>query len=132
MKNRQYNVLGIMSGTSCDGIDLAYCRFTYSRHNQWEFAINEAETIPYDRQWQKRLSAAINLNQRDIEPFNLSYTALLNKVILEFIDRKEITELDLICSHGHTVWHKPEQGLTFQIGNLSLVAQNMPLSLIHI
>ena len=126
MKNRQYNVLGIMSGTSCDGIDLAHCRFTFSQDNQWEFAINESETIPYDRRWQKRLSTAINLHQRDIESFNLSYTALLNKVILEFIDRTEITELDLICSHGHTVWHKPEQGLTFQIGNLSLIAQNMP------
>ena len=100
MKNRQYNVLGIMSGTSCDGIDLAHCRFTFSQDNQWEFAINEAETIPYDRRWQKRLSAAINLHQRDIESLNMSYTALLNKVILEFIDRTEITELDLICSRS--------------------------------
>lgn len=130
MKNRQYHVLGIMSGTSCDGIDLAYCQFTYSQNNQWEFVIIKAQTISYDLQWQKHLSAAINLHQSDIESLDMAYTALLNSVILEFIDRTKITELDLICSHGHTVWHKPDQGLTFQIGNLSLIAQNMPCPII--
>lgn len=126
MKKRMYTVVGVMSGTSCDGIDLAYCQFHISEENKWSYSILEAQTIPYDPVWQTQLSESVLITPDDIHELNCSYTALLNEVILAFIQRHDLRGLDLICSHGHTVWHKPERGMTLQIGNLKSIADNMP------
>jgi anhydro-N-acetylmuramic acid kinase len=126
MKKRQFSVIGVMSGTSCDGIDLAYCQFKQLAKNKWSYSIVHARTIPYDAAWQEKLLNVINAQPSAIGEINRAYTALVNKVILTFIDDFELTDLDLICSHGHTVWHKPKEGLTLQIGNLESIADGMP------
>lgn len=126
MKKGRYNVVGVMSGTSCDGIDLAHCQFRLSDENKWSYAILQATTVPYSGAWHKQLSESVRIDPDRIHELNSSYTALLNEVILAFIHQNGLKDLDLICSHGHTVWHKPEQGLTLQIGNLESIADNMP------
>ena len=126
MKKRQFKVIGVMSGTSCDGIDLAYCQFKELAKNKWSYSIMHARTIPYDAAWQEKLLAVINTHPSYIAAVNKDYTALVNKVILGFIDELKIADLDLICSHGHTVWHRPHEGLTLQIGNLESIADGMP------
>jgi anhydro-N-acetylmuramic acid kinase len=126
MKKAKYNVIGVMSGTSCDGIDLAHCELSVTDDNQWGYSIIKAQTIPYNSLWQRRLSAAVTLDKTAVQALDLAYTSLLNRTILDFIHEFKISELDLICSHGHTVWHKPGQGITWQIGNLESIAQGLP------
>ncbi|WP_298520618.1 anhydro-N-acetylmuramic acid kinase [uncultured Kordia sp.] len=112
----QYKVIGVMSGTSLDGIDLAYIHFEKAAH--WKFKILVAETIPYHKIMEKDLQDAIHYNNRDLGRFDTYYTKELAKVINSFIEKHNITDVDAVCSHGHTILHQPEKGITHQIGNL--------------
>ncbi|MFO7719438.1 MAG: anhydro-N-acetylmuramic acid kinase [Gillisia sp.] len=120
MKKNEYKVLGVMSGTSLDGIDLAYLEFNKQQH--WEFQIIKAETIPYSSEWRKKLAQAINFNIEELKALDENYTSYLAEIISEFIKKHEIIALDAVCSHGHTVKHEPENGITLQIGNLPELA----------
>lgn len=120
MENKTYHVLGVMSGTSLDGIDLAFVTFT--RSNQWEFKINIAETISYSTNWKQRLAQGINLDPDKLQTLDEEYTEYLANVITGFIERHNL-QVDAVCSHGHTIKHEPENGLTLQIGNLPQLAE---------
>ena len=111
-----YNVLGVMSGTSIDGIDLCYCSFTIDK--VWSFRIIKCETIIYDINWVEKLSCAISLSKYEIPILNKEYTSYLASVINHFIKKNKLTEIDFISSHGHTVFHKPEINYSFQLGNI--------------
>lgn len=120
MKKNEYHVLGIMSGTSLDGIDIAHLFF--EKGESWSYKIISAETIPYPREWQEVLEQAVSYEKNRLEIINKEYTAYLAEVINEFISRNEIKDLDAVCSHGHTIKHEPENGFTLQIGNLPELA----------
>lgn len=112
----QYNVIGVMSGTSLDGIDIAYIQF--EKNERWKFKILVAETIPYESITEQQLREAIHYNSVKLQKLNTSYTELLAENIQKFIQKHHITNLDAVCSHGHTILHQPENGITYQIGNL--------------
>ena len=117
MKKDQYYVIGVMSGTSLDGIDLAYVFF--KKEKNWRFRLLHTLTVPYSEVWKEKLSRAISFSDKEINSLNIEYTAYLSQIISAFISEKEITQLDAVCSHGHTIFHNPEAGHTLQIGNLS-------------
>lgn len=120
MLRNEYFVIGVMSGTSLDGVDLCYLRFSFQ--NKWRFEILNATTIPYPIDWTHKLS---NLTCYSIEELALiddAYTNYLGAVINEFISTFSISRIDFIASHGHTALHQPERGLTYQIGNLNQIA----------
>ncbi len=121
MKNNHYKVLGVMSGTSLDGIDLAVINF--NKEKDWNFQIEIAETVAYENFWKEDLSKAINMDPGELEMLDEIYTIYLAEVINGFLHSNKITDLDAICSHGHTIKHEPENGLTLQIGNLPMLAQ---------
>jgi anhydro-N-acetylmuramic acid kinase len=117
MKKEKYNVIGVMSGTSLDGIDLAHLIF--SIHNdKWGFEILESETISYSSEWINLLKNAVSFSDKELADLDRNYTQLLGNTILEFISKYKIENLDAVCSHGHTILHQPEKGITLQIGNL--------------
>lgn len=120
MKKAKYRVLGVMSGTSLDGIDLVYVNFDYK--DQWSYKILKAETSPYPINWQETLAAAINYSDESLQELNLKYTHYLAGVISQFIEKYNITDLDAVCSHGHTIKHEPQNQYTLQIGNLPQLA----------
>ena len=122
MQTQEYNVVGVMSGTSLDGIDLAHLNFT-SIDNQWSFKIQQCETIPYSELWQNKLKNAVNYSDEQLAELNSDYTAHLASVIKNFISQNNLSNLDAVCSHGHTILHQPQNGLTLQIGNLPEIAQ---------
>jgi len=128
MKKYDYNVLGIMSGTSLDGLDLAHINFTYGKG--WNFEIVNAETIPYPHDWKNKLQEAINFNFEDLEVLNEHYTSYLAEIISEFIKKHGITNLEAVCSHGHTIKHEPENKYTLQIGNLPHLASLLKLKVV--
>lgn len=115
-----YNILGVMSGTSLDGIDMAYVVFAKS--DVWNFEIKFAETVPYSENWKTRLRDAVHLESQEIASLNKQYTELLVREIKTFIEKNNLQHIDAVCSHGHTVLHQPEKEITLQIGNLPEMA----------
>ncbi|MGB5942847.1 MAG: anhydro-N-acetylmuramic acid kinase [Leeuwenhoekiella sp.] len=110
-----YFTIGVMSGTSLDGIDLAYAKFT--KDGQWQYEIVVAETLQYEAAWQERLKNGIALPTEALQELDQEYTSYLAEVIKQFIKKNQISELDAVCSHGHTILHDPAAGVTYQIGN---------------
>lgn len=125
MQNKTYNVIGVMSGTSLDGVDLAHIHFTIE-NGKWHFQILESETIAYTENWITQLKNAVDFSTSELTELNENYTDLLAKIISSFIQKHTIEDLDAVCSHGHTILHQPQNGFTLQIGNLPKIA-----SLIH-
>ena len=104
-----------MSGTSCDGIDLCRVKFTTDVTNDtWQHRVLEAVTIPYDDTWKSRLNNLHNLSAYDVIKLHVDYGHLLGRTLQEFVAEKPV---DFVASHGHTVFHRPEEGVTFQMGD---------------
>ncbi|MDT0691479.1 anhydro-N-acetylmuramic acid kinase [Salegentibacter sp. F188] len=121
MKKSDYKLLGVMSGTSLDGIDVAVVEFSF--HEKINYKILKAETIQYTPYWKKKLSEAINFSEADLQELNLEYTSYLAEVLNNFIEKNKVEGLDAICSHGHTIKHEPQKRYTLQIGNYRQLAE---------
>ena len=104
-----------MSGTSLDGLDICYAQF--QNFTNWEFEILKTETIPYSIEWKNRLQNAILLSAEDLLALDKEYGFYLGEKTQEFISKNNITDLDFIASHGHTVFHQPQRKFTLQIGD---------------
>ncbi|MDT0648292.1 anhydro-N-acetylmuramic acid kinase [Zunongwangia sp. F260] len=122
MKKSSFKLIGVMSGTSLDGIDITVAEFHFDE--KIAYKILKAETIPYEHHWKIKLSGAINSSEADLQSLNLEYTTYLADVLNQFIYRNNIVDLDAICSHGHTIKHEPQNGYTLQIGNYRQLAAN--------
>ena len=118
---QNYNVIGVMSGTSLDGVDLAHILFAVS-DGEWNFTIAETETVAYAHEWVERLKEAVSFDENELTLLNKEYTQLLGDIIKTFISKNNINGLDAVCSHGHTILHQPHNGFTLQIGNLPEIA----------
>lgn len=121
MFKKHYNVIGVMSGTSLDGVDLAYINFSKNEH--WFFEILIAETVSYSDDWLAKLKNANGISKKKLNLLNEDYTHLLANIITSFIQKNKIQNIDVVCSHGHTILHKPALGFTLQIGNLPHIAK---------
>jgi anhydro-N-acetylmuramic acid kinase len=121
MFKEKYTIIGVMSGTSLDGVDLAHIVFTV-KNNKWDFQILESETVSYSIDWLNKLKIAVDFSEAALEKLNQDYTQLLAVIISDFIEKYEIKDLDAVCSHGHTILHQPQNGFTLQIGNLPEIA----------
>lgn len=121
MFKQNYNVIGVMSGTSLDGVDLAHVKF--NKGNHWNYEILETETVSYSDEWLNKLKLAVNFSGSQLAQLNIDYTHLLAEIIKDFITNNQIESLDAVCSHGHTILHKPYLGYTLQIGNLPIISE---------
>lgn len=113
MRKHNFRVLGLMSGTSLDGLDMCLAEFNKA-DDQWRFSIKKSETHPYNSIWQQKLKTAHLLNTQELKLLSAEYGSLLARWTLDFLKGEKV---DLISSHGHTVLHQPEKKLTLQIGN---------------
>ncbi|MDN3493908.1 anhydro-N-acetylmuramic acid kinase [Winogradskyella bathintestinalis] len=123
MTKSDYKVIGVMSGTSLDGIDIIYATYTYNKF--WEFEIEYAETIAYPKTWHSILSKLVKTSINNLQTIDNAYTEYLAQTILDFINRNHLEAIDFIASHGHTALHQPENTLTYQIGNQQLLAEKL-------
>jgi anhydro-N-acetylmuramic acid kinase len=106
--------LGIMSGTSLDGLDLALCQFEEIEY-KLSFKLLAFETIKYDADWKERLSNVYVASAVDYFKFNSLYGTFIAEKVNAFLNKNN-TKADYIASHGHTVFHQPANGFTTQIG----------------
>ncbi len=119
MQNTKTHVLGLMSGTSLDGVDIVYVAF----ENKTSFEIIHADTIPYADDLKHKLQNAFNETELEIKKLDIEYGEYLGNLINIFINKNNIETIDFIASHGHTIFHKPEEGYTLQIGNGEMIAK---------
>ncbi|MDZ4751506.1 MAG: anhydro-N-acetylmuramic acid kinase [Flavobacteriales bacterium] len=119
-KSKEYSVLGLMSGTSLDGLDMAICKFTYDGEN-WLGAILEADTVEYKPDLKQRLSESMILSALSLSLLDQELGLYMGEQSRKFLEKKRLN-IDFIASHGHTVFHQPERSLTVQIGNPAAIA----------
>ena len=108
-------ILGLMSGTSLDGLDLCLTQFELVE-GAYEFEILKADSVPYSAIWQDRLRNATALLGEDLQRLNVDLGNYKGRLVNEFLKTAPI-QPNYIASHGHTVFHQPENGFTLQIGD---------------
>lgn len=115
MTKTSFFAIGLMSGTSLDGLDICYAKF--EKNEKWNFEILNAETIRYPKIWEEKLKNPIHLSAEEMAEIHSNYGFYLGEKVNEFITKYYIKNLDLIASHGHTVFHQPQKKFTLQIGD---------------
>ena len=113
----KYYVVGIMSGTSLDGIDVVWSKLCFNK--TWFYEILDGKTYGYSSRWKSELQNAHKLQARDLVFLDKKLGNYIGEKINDFLNEKKIqkSQVDLISSHGHTLFHEPENNLTKQIGN---------------
>ena len=113
----KYSVIGVMSGTSLDGLDIVYCQLKLN--NKWSYKIINYKTYKYTKKWKQKLINAHLLKARDFIFLDHEFGKYIGEIINQFIKVNKIIkeEIDLISSHGHTIFHEPQNGFNFQLGN---------------
>ncbi|MCQ2309184.1 MAG: anhydro-N-acetylmuramic acid kinase [Bacteroidales bacterium] len=114
-----YNVIGLMSGSSLDGIDLVDANFWHD--GGWHFEIVTKDNFEYDHAWKKRLSDAFYMSPDELKNLDIQYGKLLGKVTKSFIDKFGLKP-EIVASHGHTIFHRPQERYTLQIGDGQSIA----------
>ncbi len=120
MSTKKITIIGLMSGTSLDGLDIVYVSFDKKKYKN--FQIHHSETIPYSKTWKKKLANAIFKSNDEIQKLDIAYGELLAEKVNAFRKENNIVDVDFIASHGHTILHQPEKGITLQIGNGQVLA----------
>ena len=110
----KYDVIGLMSGTSLDGLDIAYIQFF--NENDWKYKIMQCETISYAEELSTKLVHATKLSASELKKLDIEVGKWMGQEVKQFMNRHQIHP-DLIASHGHTIFHQPEIGFTQQIGD---------------
>jgi len=115
-----YKVIGVMSGTSLDGVDIAYCVFS-EQNGKWSYCIEYAETLPYNKAWKETLGTLENSTAFRFASVHKEYGHFLGKLVSDFIAKHHILP-DSVASHGHTIFHQPDKRITCQIGDGAAIA----------
>ena len=104
-----------MSGSSLDGLDITLVKFD-EEGGRYDFQILAAETLPYPEHWTKQLSNAFHKQPKDLVQLDKDYGKYLGEQVLAFA-KKHNAQPDFVASHGHTIFHKPDEHYTLQIGD---------------
>ena len=113
------NIIGLMSGTSVDGLDICYVSF--DNHDPSKYEIIDCETIDYDDNLKTKLKNVIKMDNDQIKQIDKEFGEFIGLNVLKFIKKNTLYKADLISSHGHTVFHEPEFNKTLQIGNGEII-----------
>lgn len=107
-----------MSGTSCDGLDIAYCSFI--RENDiWSFKLLNSHSVNYNEELKQKLYESYNYSAAQLKKLDVDLGNYFGEEVNKFISKNQINknDIDFIASHGHTIFHNPTEGYTLQIGN---------------
>lgn len=107
--------IGLMSGTSLDGLDIVYVQFV--EKGNLNFEIIHSKTISYNKHWKEELRNSIHKSHSEIKILDEQYGVFLGDQVNRFVEEYKISSLDFVASHGHTIFHQPEKGYTLQIGD---------------
>jgi anhydro-N-acetylmuramic acid kinase len=125
-----YKVIGLMSGSSLDGLDIAFVAFQEKAGN-WSYEILNASCLEYHPEWTAKLKNAIDLSARDYQFLHSEYGKFIGEQINKFIEENNLHhQVNLIASHGHTTFHFPEKSMTHQLGDGAAIAAETRLPVV--
>jgi anhydro-N-acetylmuramic acid kinase len=125
-----YRVIGLMSGSSLDGIDIVFTELE-ERAGKWAFEIIAAGCIPYNHEWSQKLQNARRLNAYDYLLLHAAYGKFIGETVNVFIEEHDLQhKVQLITSHGHTVFHAPAFGMTAQLGDGASIAATTGINVV--
>lgn len=125
-----YRVIGLMSGSSLDGLDIAFVHLEETA-GRWTFDIKHTACIAYTEEWASRLRTSGTLAARDYLLLDVAYGHLIGGMVRDFIQAKELGyQVQFIVSHGHTVFHLPEKKMTAQLGDGASICAETALPVI--
>lgn len=125
-----YKVIGLMSGSSLDGLDIAFVHLQ-ENGGKWGYEILHADCYEYDSTWIARLKNPIDLNALDYQLLHTEYGHYLGKQVNVFIEKNNLHhQVSLISSHGHTTFHVPEKLMTAQLGDGAAIAAETQLPVV--
>ncbi|HEV7783471.1 MAG TPA: anhydro-N-acetylmuramic acid kinase [Chitinophagaceae bacterium] len=117
-----YRAIGLMSGSSLDGLDIAFVEFQ-EQGGKWSYIIKETACYSYEEEWIGRLRNAISLNAMDYQLLHADYGHYTGQQVNRFIDDRQLHyQVALIASHGHTTFHIPSKKMTGQLGDGAAIA----------
>tara|TARA_B100000902_G_scaffold280180_1_gene265987 strand:- start:7178 stop:8227 length:1050 start_codon:yes stop_codon:yes gene_type:complete len=126
--NAKYNIIGLMSGTSLDGLDIVKC--TYIKKKKWTFNLEHWETITYSDYWRERLTNLHLKSEKEIIHADIEYGFFLGEKVKDFC-KKYKCKADYVSSHGHTIFHNPSMKHSLQIGNGSSILKSSGINCIN-
>jgi anhydro-N-acetylmuramic acid kinase len=125
-----YRAIGVMSGSSLDGLDIAFAEFQENK-GTWTYEIKNASCYSYSTEWITKLKLAISLNAMEYQLLHVQYGHYIGQQINKFIDESNLYyQVALIASHGHTTFHVPSKKMTVQLGDGSAIASETELPVI--
>jgi anhydro-N-acetylmuramic acid kinase len=125
-----YRAIGVMSGSSLDGLDIACVEFETSG-GRWKMQVLAACCEPYTEEWTEKLRSSTKLAARDYLLLHSEYGHYIGKALNRFIDAHELQyRVGLISSHGHTSFHLPPM-MTGQLGCGAAIAAETGLPVVN-
>ena len=125
-----YRAIGLMSGSSLDGLDIAFVEFQ-EQGGKWTYEILQADCYAYTNEWVAKLSDAINLSARDYQLLHAEYGHYTGQQINKFIEEHQLHyKVAVIASHGHTTFHIPDKKMTAQLGDGAAIAAETKLPVV--
>lgn len=119
----EYRVIGVMSGSSLDGLDIIYVHFSLTSASSWKFAIEHGTCYNYSPSWIDKLKHATSISALEYQLLHTEYGRYIGEHIIRFIRENHLDgKVDLVACHGHTVFHLPSQFTTSQLGDGATVA----------
>lgn len=112
-----------MSGTSLDGLDMAYCEFE-EKKGEWKYEILHAETVEYTEELRKKIISMETASAEELSRFDMELGHFFGKQAEDFIRRHNLSP-ELVSSHGQTIFHRPSAGYTTQIGSLAAICSHV-------
>jgi anhydro-N-acetylmuramic acid kinase len=117
-----YRAIGLMSGSSLDGLDIVFAEFT-EQGGKWSYEIKASDGYLFDDSWTEKLKMATGLPAYDYLLLHTAFGKYLGEQVNKFVDANGLHhQVQLIGSHGHTVFHAPEKGMTAQLGDGAAIA----------
>lgn len=128
-----YNIIGIMSGTSLDGVDISYCNYSKSTDKGWSFKLIHGQTYDYPEGIVELLQDPFSLTANKLAQLHVELGEVYGKMVNQFIEKYAIPkeEITAIASHGQTVFHQPDKGFTTQIGCGTRIAVETGIQVIN-
>jgi len=125
-----YRAIGLMSGSSLDGLDIAYVEFL-EEGGKWSYEILQADCYPYTGEWITKLKEAIQLPAKEYQLLHTAYGHYTGQQVNQFIEQHQLQyKVALIASHGHTTFHMPEKKMTAQLGDGAAIAATTQLPVV--
>ena len=131
-----YKVIGLMSGSSLDGLDIAYVHLqerlaTRQAPKGWDFELVKADCYPYSDDWRGRLGTARGLSALDYQLLHVEYGRYLGEQVLRFVRENGLEyQVQLVVSHGHTVFHEVGRHMTAQLGDGAALAASARVNVV--